>query len=98
MPTNFPGIVVSNYMPAAVSPGCVFLAVASELTNVGHYLMIVTNDGSIVWYQEANNDEIYDFKVLPNGRLHYAPFVEPHSYAGGGDVVHKIMDQNYNPI
>jgi len=96
LPPNFPGLVVSNYMPEAVSPGCVFLAVASELPDVGNYILIVTNDGSIVWYRQAHNDEIYDFKVLPSGLLHYAPFVEPHSWTGGGDVVHEILDPNYN--
>ena len=52
LPADFPRIVVSNYNPSAVSPGCVFLAVASELPGVGAYLMIVTNNGNIVWYEK----------------------------------------------
>ncbi len=95
-----PGITVNDYgNPGAVSPGRVFLAVASETvdTGVGVYLMIVNNDGTIAWSKETSDDEIYDFKVLPNGHLHYAAFIEPHSWTGGGDVVHEILDENYNP-
>lgn len=95
LPTNFPTIVVSNYMPAAVSPGCIFLAVASKSPEVGNYLLILTNDGTIVWYREAHTNEIYDFKMLPNGLLHYAAVTEPHCWTDGGDVAHQILHQNY---
>ncbi len=96
LPADFPGIVVSNYNPAAASPGCVFLAVAAELPGVGVYLMIVTNDASIVWHEKLAVPEIYDFKVLPNGHLACAPFIEDHSWTGGGDAVHQIRDENYS--
>lgn len=94
-PANFPAITVQNHLPAEVSPGRVFLAVASDLPDVGYYVMIVNNDGSIAWSAEVNDDEIYDFKMLPNGHLHYAAFIEKHSWTGGGDAVHEILDQNY---
>jgi hypothetical protein len=97
LPPDFPGITVSNYMPSTVSPGYVFLAVASELPDVGYYLMMVNNDGDVVWHKKANDDEIYDFKMLPDGSLHYAAFIEPHSWTGGGDVAHEILDPAYNP-
>ena len=99
LPPDFPGIVVSNYNPAAVSPGCVFLAVASDLRPaVGVYLMIVTNDGSVVWHAKLDVPQIYDFKVAPNGRLISAPFIEPHSWSGGGDAVHQVRDASYSLI
>lgn len=99
MPTNFPGIAVTTCDTNAVADGYIFLAVAADVTNVGYYVMILRNDGTPVWYREvAEEKEIYDFKVLPNGYLHYAPFIEPHSFAGGGDVTHTIMDDNYNII
>ena len=99
LPPDFPGIVVSNYNPAAVSPGCVFLAVASDLRPaVGVYLMIVTNDGSVVWHAKLDAPEIYDFKVAPNGRLLCAPFIEEHSWTGGGDAIHQVRDPSYNLI
>jgi hypothetical protein len=99
LPPDFPGIVVSNYNPAAVSPGCVFLAVASDLRPaVGVYLMIVTNDGSVVWHAKLDVPGIHDFKVAPNGRLVCAPFVEKHSWTGGGDAIHQVRDASYNLI
>jgi len=96
LPANFPGITVSNYVPGAVAEGYVFLAVASETPGIGTYLMILQNDGTPVWYREVATKEIYDFKMLPNGYLSYAPWIEGHSFAGGGDVVHEILDKNYN--
>ena len=95
LPADFPRIVVSNYNPAAVSPGCVFLAVASELPGGGAYLMIVTNNGSIVWHEKLAVPGIYDFKALPNGYLACAPFITAHSWTDGGDAVHQIRDENY---
>jgi hypothetical protein len=95
LPADFPRIVVSNYNPSAVSPGCVFLAVASELPGGGAYLMIVTNNGNIVWYEKLAVPGIYDFKVLPNGHLTCAPFIAAHSWTNGGDAVHQIRDENY---
>ena len=59
--------------------------------------MIVNNDGTIAWSRETTDDEIYDFKVLPNGQLHYAAVTAPHGWTDGGDVRHEILDENYNP-
>ncbi len=97
LPPDFPHLVVSNYNPGAVSPGCVFVAVASDLRpSIGTYVMIVTNDGSIVWHQKLEVPAIYDLKVAPNGRLVFAPFVEKHSWTGGGDAIHQVRDTSYN--
>jgi hypothetical protein len=60
--------------------------------------MIIDNDGNTVWYNELPDDYSYDFKVLPNGHLHYAQFIHRHTYTGGGDVVHVILDENYNEV
>ena len=95
LPADFPHITVSNYIPSAVSPGCVFMAVASKMPEVGVYLMIVTNNGSIVWHEKLAVPDIYDFKVLPNGHLACAPFIDAHSWTSGGDAVHQIRNENY---
>jgi hypothetical protein len=94
-PTNFPGIVVSNYMPGSVSPGYIFLAVATETPGIGTYLMILDNDGTPVWYEESPSQEVYDFKALPNGYLSCAPFIEGHTYSDGGDATHEIRNDSY---
>ncbi|MDH4158594.1 MAG: aryl-sulfate sulfotransferase, partial [candidate division Zixibacteria bacterium] len=98
LPANFPTVTTHIYDANVIADGYTFLAVAAEVEGIGYYVMIVDNDGNILWYKEANDDEIYDFKVLPNGHLHYAAFIEPHSWTGGGDVVHVILDENFNEV
>lgn len=97
LPANFPGVTVTTYVTNKVADGCIFLAVASETPGVGTYQMILQNDGTPVWYEEnTNTHAIYDFKVLPNGHLHSAPFIEAHRWTDGGDVVHEIRDEGYH--
>jgi len=96
VPANFPEMTVTTYVTNQVSEGCIFLAVASVTPGVGTHQMILQNDGTPVWYEEnTNTHEIYDFKMLPNGHLHAAPFIADHSWTGGGDVVHEIRDDTY---
>jgi hypothetical protein len=57
--------------------------------------MMLNNDGTPFWYRQIPNHN-YDFKVLPNGLLHYAEFYHTHSWTGGGDVNHRILDSNYD--
>ncbi len=97
LPPDFPGFVVSNYNSAAVAPGCVFLAVASDLRPaVGGYMMIVANDGSVLWYEKMDVPAISDFKVAPNGRLVSAPTITAHSWTEGADATHQMRDANHN--
>jgi arylsulfotransferase ASST/Ser-Thr-rich glycosyl-phosphatidyl-inositol-anchored membrane family protein len=95
LPTNFSAVTVTALDTNAVADGYVFLAVGVPVTNGGYYVMILKNDGTPVWYQQVG-DEIYDFKLLPNGFLHYAEFVHTHSWVGGGDATHYVLDDNYN--
>jgi len=98
LPANFPTVTTYIYDANIIADGYTFLAVAAEVEGIGYYVLIVDNDGNIVWYKEANDDEIYDFKVLPNGHLHYAAFIEHHSWTGGGDAIHVILDENFNEV
>jgi len=99
LPADFPAMTAHIYDANAIAPGYVFLAVALNVEGVGHYLMILNNDGTPVWYKKvAAHDEIYNFGVMPNGLLHYAPFIQAHSYAGGGDVIHTLMDEDFNIV
>src|SRR5215831_5085153 len=95
LPADFPTLTVTtNYAPA-VGAGYVFQGVNLPAPGVGYYAMIVTNDGTPVWYQKLTN-ACWDFKVLPNGYLHYAQQIHALTYTGGGDVVHQILDENYS--
>jgi hypothetical protein len=97
LPTNFPTLTVTtNYAPA-VATGYIFQSVTIAPTNVGYYAMILTNDGTPVWYKELTN-ACYDFKVLPNGYLHYAQQTKALTYSGGGYVTHEILDENHNSV
>jgi len=98
LPANFPGITTHIYNADAIAEGYVFLAVATDVAGVGCYVMILENDGTVVWYKELPDDYSYDFKVLPNGNLHYAQFIHHHTYTDGGDVVHVILDENFNEV
>ncbi len=93
LPERFPGIETVVYDSAAVGEGYIYMAVASEAEDVGYYLMMLNNDGTPFFAEELEDDYAYDFKRQPDGRLSYAHFFEHHSYTGGGNVVHKIMDE-----
>src|SRR6266850_1092403 len=95
LPTNFPALTVTTNYPSAVANGYTFLGNNLTPTNVGYYVMIVTNDGTPIWYRELTNAG-WDLKVLPNGYLHYAQQIRALTYTGGGDVTHEILDENYN--
>jgi len=98
LPANFPAITTHVYDPNAIGDGYIYLAVASEVEGVGFYLMILENDGTPVWYKELRDDYSYDFKLQPNGLPSYAQFLHHHSYTGGGDVVHMVMDEEFNEV
>jgi len=98
LPENFPSITTHIYDSDAIGDGYVYLAVAAEVQGVGFYLMILENDGTPVWYKELPDDYSYDFKLQPNGLPTYAQFLHHHSYTGGGDVVHTVMDEEFNEV
>ena len=97
-PANFPGITTHIYDANAIGDGYIFLTVSTVVEGVGYYVMILDNDGTVYWYKELPDDYSYDFKVLPNGHLHYAQLFHHHTYAGGGDVIHVILDENFNEV
>jgi len=98
LPDNFPSLRTHIYDSDAIGDGYVYLAVAAEVEGVGFYLMILENDGTPVWYKELPDDYSYDFKLQPNGLPTYAQFLHHHSYSGGGDAVHMVMDEEFNEV
>jgi hypothetical protein len=95
IPDDFPPMQIDVYDSTALGEGYLFLAVASEYEGVGYYLMMLNNDGTPFFARALENDYAYDFKLQPNGMLSYAHFFEHHSYTGGGNVVHKILDNSF---
>jgi hypothetical protein len=96
LPPDFPGLTVTTCNTNAVGDGYIFLEVTDNSTNGGYYVMMLKNDGTPFWYQSVTN-YTYDFKPLPNGYLHYADIYHTHSWTGGGDCTHQILDESYNP-
>jgi hypothetical protein len=97
LPPDFPTVTVTtNYAPA-IADGYIFQSLGLATPGIGYYAMILTNDGSPIWYKELTN-ACWDFKVLPNGLLHYGQQIRALSYTGGGDVFHQILDENYYPV
>ena len=96
LPPDFPSLTVTTCDTNAVGEGYIFLEVTDSSTNGGYYVMMLDNSGSPVWYQSVTN-YTYDFRPLPNGYLHYANIYHTHSWTGGGDCIHEILDDGYNP-
>jgi len=94
LPCNFPAVTAHLYDADALADGRIFLAVATDVQNVGYYLMVLNNDGTPYAYKELPDDYAYDFKVQPNGLISYAQFTHHHSYSGGGHCIHTLLDQN----
>ena len=97
LPTNFPPITVTTNYPAGVANGNIFLTDTFTPTNFGFYMMMLTNDGTPVWYRQLTNSG-YDFKMLPNGYMHYAQQYRTLTFSGGGYVTHEILDENFNDV
>ena len=98
IPHDFPPVKVEMYDSTALADGYIFMAVGSDYPGVGYYLMMLNNDGTPYFARELEDDYAYDFKVQPNGLLSYAQFLEHHSYTGGGNVIHMIMDNSFTII
>jgi hypothetical protein len=96
LPDNFPVITTEVY--GETDEGNVFLTVSTDVEGVGYYVFMMDNEGNIQNYKELQEDYSYDFKMQPNGLLSYAQFIEHHSYTGGGNCVHMILDQEMNVI
>jgi hypothetical protein len=97
LPADFPALTVTtNYAPG-VADGYIFLTDSYKATNYGYYAMMLTNDGTVFWYKALTN-AAFDFKVLPNGYLHYAQQYHALTWGGGGYVTHEILDENFNDV
>lgn len=95
-PANFPSI--RTEVPGETADGYVFMNVSRDIEGVGFFIMAMQNDGTPAYFKELPHDYSYDFKVQENGRYTYAHLFEHHSYTGGGDVTHYVMDESFTVI
>ena len=96
LPSDFPSITTE--VLGETAPGYVFLTVSRDIPNVGYYIMMLNNDGTPFYYKELPDDYAYDFKMQPNGKYSYAQFLHHHTYTGGGDVIHMVMDNSFTVV
>ena len=89
LPTNFPTLTITTYVTNAVDSGYIFIDSLFSTTNSGFYGMIVTNDGTPIWYQSWSN-AVLDVKPLANGLLHYVP-----GNGSGQEGPHKLLAPDY---
>lgn len=61
-------------------------------------MFMLDDDGEVVNYKELPEDYSYDFKMQPNGLLTYAQFLSHHTYTGGGNCAHMLLDQEMNEL
>lgn len=92
LPTNFPTATITTYDSNAVSDGYVFINSLFPTANSGVYAMIVSNNGTPIWYQSWSN-VLLDVKPLANGLLHYV-----QGNGSGQEGVHKLLDPNYTLV
>ena len=96
VPDDFPEISVSK--TGETAPGYVFLTVSADVEGTGYYLFMIDDTGTPFKYKKLEHDFAYDFKVQPNGLLSYARFLSHHTYTGGGNCIHMVLDKNMNPV
>ncbi len=91
LPQDIPHFTISVNSPVTAAEGDIFVAPFFwAASTVGSYLLILDNNGQVVYYQSvANLLSAFDFKVLPSGYLTYYDLK---------DSVHVILDSNYQEI
>ncbi len=90
LPKDIPHYTVSKTSPDT-GEGYIFLAPFYwGKSTVGSYLLILDNQGQIVYYQSVANDlAAFDFKELPNGQL---------SFYDQKDSTIDVMNSNYQTV
>ncbi|HZW04670.1 MAG TPA: aryl-sulfate sulfotransferase [Anaerolineaceae bacterium] len=90
IPDDIPNFTVTA-SPAETADGYIFVAPFQWLhTEVGSYLLIVDNQGELVYYQPMGSEiAAYDFKKQPNGLL---------SYFSQADATYYLLDSHYQVV
>jgi hypothetical protein len=90
LPQDIPHYTLSKTSPDN-GEGYIFVAPFYwTKSTVGSYLLILNNQGQIVYYQSVANDlSAFDFKVQPNGLL---------SYFSQKDSTFYVMDSHYQVV
>jgi hypothetical protein len=92
LPDDFPAI--TTIKTGETGEGYIFLSVSSDVEGIGYYVMMIDDRGQPFKYKKLGHpDYSYDFKVQPNGLVSYAQFLSHHTYSGGGNCIHMVLDE-----
>jgi len=96
VPDDFPTFTINK--TGETGEGYLFLSVSTDVEGIGYYVMMIDDDGQPFKYKKLEDDYSYDFKVQPNGLVSYAQFLSHHTYTGGGNCIHMVLDEEMNPV
>lgn len=96
LPDDFP--TLHTFKSGETGQGNIFLTVSTDVEGIGYYVFMIDDAGQPINYIKLDHDYSYDFKVQPNGLMSYAQFLSHHSYTGGGNCIHMILDEEMNVI
>ena len=97
LPDDFPTFTTNK--TGETGEGYLFLSVSTDVEGIGYYVMMIDDDGVPFAYKKLDHDDYsYDFKVQPNGLVSYAQFLSHHSYTGGGNCIHMVLDEAMNVV
>ena len=96
LPQDFP--TVKTIKTGETGEGYIFLTVSSDVEGIGYYVFMIDDDGEVINYRKLDHDYSYDFKVQPSGLTSYAQFLSHHSYTGGGNCIHMVLDEDMNVV
>ena len=91
VPQDIPHFTVTKTTPELASEGYIFVAPFFwTLSTMGSYLLILDNNGDLVYYQSAAKDKVaFDFKKLSTGQL---------SYFSQQDATFYLLDSHYQVV
>ena len=91
VPQDIPHFTISKTTPELASEGYIFVAPFFwTLSTKGSYLLILDNNGNLVYYQSAAKDKVaFDFKKLSTGQL---------SYFSQQDAAFYLLDSHYQVV
>jgi hypothetical protein len=97
LPDDFPTFTTNK--TGETGDGYLFLSVSTDVEGIGFYAMMIDDEGQTFKYKKLDRDDYsYDFKVQPNGLVSYAQFLSHHTYTGGGNCIHMVLDEEMNPV
>lgn len=86
LPEQFPEIVVEASIPESMEPGLTMF----DIGQTANYLVVIDNEGTVVWLYVPPDPGVGDTRLLPNGNLLYLSGSDIYEMTMLGDIVRHI--------